>query len=122
MARGDGRDAYKAYVEAKRAREAARAVAELVEAGPLPEAKPPRRRGFRRLAWTVRLPLMGFGLYYFVAALGCARWAADNGWSPVWSGLLGPLFLVAVAWLPALVVLGVLLLVGDALDDRARRG
>jgi hypothetical protein len=61
---------------------------------------------------------MGFGLYYAVAAVGCARWAAENGWNPVLSALRGPLFLAAVGWLPALVILGVLLIVGEALDDR----
>jgi hypothetical protein len=64
-----------------------------------------------------RLPLGAFAVYYVFAAAGCARWAADNGWSPVWSALLGPLFLAALGWLPALVILGALLVVGEALDD-----
>lgn len=118
-------DAYKAYVEAKRAREAARAAPEWaspvtgpIEARPWPETDGPGSRGLRGLPWVARLPLGGFAVYYVFAAAGCAQWAAANGWNPVLSALLGPLFLAALGWLPALVILGALLIVGEALDDR----
>lgn len=123
----EGEDAYEAYVERKREREAgavpewAVPTAGPVEPRPWPGPERPERGGLRRLAWAARLPLGGFSLYYAVAAVGCARWAADNGWSPVWSALLGPLFLAALGWLPALVILGVLSLVGAALDGREGR-
>ena len=77
-----------------------------------------------RLPWAARLPLAGFAVYYLVAAVGCARWAADNGWSPVWSALLGPIFFALVGWIGTVIILGILWFAGGLIDDRRapRRG